>query len=121
MINVFVSIPRISEGPNRFNFVHSIPQRGWMGLLNLPTLTGIQVNGAKAAQKLAFCHTIICDFTSTFLWKLLAERKKFDPRNLLLCMTMNKSVHKMLIHGTLGPLSRGKKCKLNRNFTTSHL
>lgn len=86
-----------------------------MSLLNLATLGGIQVNGAGAAQKLAFCCTIICYFTSAFLWRRLAERNYLDPRYLLLCMTMNKSVHKMLIHGTLCPLSGGK----NVNWTTT--
>lgn len=70
---------------------------------------GIQVNGTKAAQKLAFYCTIIFYFTSTFLWRRLGkEQNGFDPRSLLLRMTMNKSMHKMLIHGTLHPLSKGK-------------
>lgn len=86
-----------------------------MSLLNLATLAGFQVNRAGPAQKLAFCCTIICYFTSAFLWRRLAERNYLDPRYLLLCMTMNKSVHKMLIHGTLCPLSGGK----NVNWTTT--
>lgn len=108
-----------------------IPQHGSMSLWNLATLSGILVNGGKlcteartAPFSFCFCCTILCYFTRAFLWRHLATGNSLDPRYLLLCMTMNKSEHEMLIRGTLSTVQEGEKKKRSigpRFYKQSHL
>lgn len=88
-----------------FNTVNLIPQHGWMRLLNLAALgyPGQRILTCTKAGFLLYNHLLLYKYI--FVEMPGKEYSKSDPRSLQLCMTMNKSMHKMLIHGTMCSLS----------------
>lgn len=79
-----------------------------MSFWNLAILPGIQVNRTKLNNAGFQLHNHFLLYKYIFVAFSGKEGNKFDPRSLLLCMTMNKSIHERLIRNTGSTVGAGK-------------